>query len=63
MPGADQSIGGAAKSYTVAERRTNVFPLGYDCEAETLHRHEVPRLKGRGIYKRQAADVERLFDV
>jgi hypothetical protein len=63
VPAPDPSIVEAAKSYTVAQRRTNVFPLVYDCEAETLHRHEVPRLKGRGIYKRQAADVERLFDV
>ncbi len=63
VPSPDPSIVEAAKSYTVAQRRTNVFPLVYDCEAETLHRHEVPRLKGRGIYKRQAADVERLFEV
>jgi len=48
---------------TVARRRTNVFPIVYDCEAETLHRHEIPRLKGRGIYRRQAKDAERLFDI
>jgi len=44
----DQSVVDAARSYTVARRRTNVFPIVYDCEAETLHRHEIPRLKGRG---------------
>ncbi|MGQ3328871.1 MULTISPECIES: hypothetical protein [Halorubrum] len=59
----DQSVIDAARSYTVARRRTNVFPIVYDCEAETLHRHEIPRLKGRGIYRRQAEDVERLFEV
>lgn len=59
----DPSLVDAACSYTVARRRTNVFPMLYDCEAETLHRHEVPRLKGRGIYRRQAEDAERLFDI
>jgi hypothetical protein len=59
----DQSVVDAARSYTVARRRTNVFPIVYDCEAETLHRHEIPRLKGRGIYRRQAKDAERLFDI
>jgi hypothetical protein len=59
----DPSLVDAARSYTVARRRTNVFPMVYDCEAETLHRHEVPRLKGRGIYRRQAEDADQLFDV
>ncbi|WP_144924103.1 hypothetical protein [Halorubrum salsamenti] len=59
----DRSVIDAAKSYTVANRRTNVFPIVYDCDEETLHRHEVPRLKGRGIYRRQAEDAERLFEV
>jgi hypothetical protein len=63
VPDPDQSVVDAARSYTVARRRTNVFPIVYDCEAETLHRHEIPRLKGRGIYRRQAKDAERLFDV
>ena len=53
----------AATSYTVAERRTNVFPLVYDTDADALHIHPVPRLKGRGIYRRQADDAERLFEV
>ncbi|WP_066415866.1 hypothetical protein [Halorubrum aethiopicum] len=53
----------AATSYTVAERRTNVFPLVYDLGNERLHTHPVPRLKGRGIYRRQREDAERLFDV
>ena len=53
----------AATSYTVAERRTNVFPLVYDLESGTLHTHPVPRLKGRGIYRRQSEDADRLFDV
>ncbi|MFC7185866.1 hypothetical protein [Halorubrum yunnanense] len=59
----DPSLVDAARSYTVARRRTNVFPIVYDCEEGTLHRHEVPRLKGRGIYRRQAEDAERLFEV
>ncbi|MFC7324826.1 hypothetical protein ACFQMF_09560 [Halorubrum rutilum] len=59
----DPALVDAARSYTVARRRTNVFPIVYDREAETLHRHEVPRLKGRGIYRRQADDADRLFDV
>ncbi|WP_435095810.1 hypothetical protein [Halorubrum sp. N11] len=63
VPDPDQSLVDAARSYTVARRRTNVFPIVYDCEAETLYRHEVPRLKGRGIYRRQAEDAERLFKI
>jgi hypothetical protein len=63
VPDPDRSLVDAARSYTVARRRTNVFPLVYDCESETLYRHEVPRLKGRGIYRRQAEDAERLFEV
>lgn len=59
----DPSLVDAATSYTVARRRTNVFPLVYDCEAETLHHHEIPRLKGRGIYRRQAEDAKQLFDI
>lgn len=63
LPEPDDDIVSAATSYTVAERRTNVFPLVYDTTAETLHIHPVPRLKGRGIYRRQADDAERLFEV
>jgi len=59
----DDAVVDAACSYTVARRRTNVFPLVYDPAAEALHRHDVPRLKGRGIYRRQAEDTERLFDM
>ena len=59
----DDAFIDAACSYTVARQRTNVFPLVYDCEAETLHRHEIPRLKRRGLYRRQADDAERLFEV
>ena len=61
-PDPDASLLGAVSGFTVAKRRTNVFPLVYDTEAERLHRHEVPRLKGRGIYRRQADDAERLFE-
>jgi hypothetical protein len=63
VPDPGRSVVDAARSYTVARRRTNVFPIVYDCEAETLYRHEVPRLKGRGIYRRQATDADRLFEV
>ncbi|WP_423996515.1 hypothetical protein [Halorubrum trapanicum] len=59
----DASLLAAMNGFTVAKRRTNVFPLVYDTEAERLHCHEVPRLKGRGIYRRQADDAERLFEV
>lgn len=59
----DASVFDAMANFTVAKRRTNVFPLVYDAEAERLHRHEIPRLKGRGIYRRQADDAERLFDI
>ena len=59
----DPSLVEAARSYTVARRRTNVFPIVFDVETETLHRHEIPRLKGRGIYRRQAEDAARLFEV
>jgi hypothetical protein len=63
VPEPDASLLNAMSGFTVARRRTNVFPLVYDTAAERLHRHEVPRLKGRGIYRRQAEDAERLFDV
>lgn len=52
----------AAMSYTVAERRTSVFPLVCDATAGTLHTHPVPRLKGRGIYRRQIDDAARLLE-
>ncbi|MDB2223848.1 MULTISPECIES: hypothetical protein [Halorubrum] len=61
-PDPDASLLGAMSGFTVARGRTNVFPLVYDTAAERLHRHEVPRLKGRGIYRRQADDAERLFE-
>jgi len=63
VPDPDRSVIDAARSYTVARRRTNVFPIVYDCESTTLYRHEVPRLKGRGIYRRQENDATRLFAV
>jgi len=63
VPDPDASLLGAMSGFTVARRRTNVFPLVYDCGAERLHCHEVPRLKGRGIYRRQADDAERIFDI
>lgn len=63
VPDPDEDLVSTATDYTVAERRTNVFPLVYDAEDGTLHTHEVPRLKGRGIYQRQEEDAERLFDV
>ncbi|SFR36608.1 MULTISPECIES: hypothetical protein [Halorubrum] len=63
VPDPDASLLDAMSGFTVAKRRTNVFPLVYDTRAERLHRHEVPRLKGRGIYRRQADDAERLYDV
>jgi len=53
----------ATEEYTVADRRTSVFPLIYDLNAETLNRHDVPRLKGRGFYEKQRLDADTLFDV
>ncbi len=61
VPDPDDALVSASTEYTVAERRTNVFPLIYDTEERTLHTHPVPRLKGRGIYRRQVDDAERLF--
>lgn len=51
----------ATEGYTVADRRTNVFPLVYDLDAERLHTHAVPRLKGRGFYEKQKLDAEELL--
>lgn len=62
-PDPDDQFVETATSYTVAEQRTNVFPLVYDRADERLHTHSVPRLKGRGIYRRQINDAEELFDV
>jgi hypothetical protein len=53
----------ATEEYTVADRRTSVFPLLYDLESETLHRHPVPRLKGRGFYEKQKLDADSLFSL
>ncbi|WP_418282331.1 hypothetical protein [Halorubrum sp. DTA98] len=63
VPAPDEALVERATSYTVAKRRTNVFPLVYDRAARRLHTHSIPRLKGRGIYRRQVDDAERLFDV
>jgi len=62
VPDPPSDVVDAATSHTVAERRTNVFPLVYDATSETLHTHPVPRLKGRGIYRRQIDDAARLFE-
>jgi len=53
----------ATEEYTVADRRTSVFPLVFGLETETLHRHPVPRLKGRGFYEKQKLDAESLFSL
>lgn len=53
----------ATQEYTVADRRTSVFPLVYDLAAETLHTHAVPRLKGRGFFEKQKLDAESLFSI
>lgn len=59
----DELIEFATEEYTVADRRTSVFPLIYDLDAETLYTHTVPRLKGRGFYEKQRVDAEELFIV
>jgi hypothetical protein len=62
VPDPSSDVVDVATSYTVAKRRTNIFPLVYDATDETLHTHPVPRLKGRGIYRRQIDDAARLFE-
>jgi len=57
----DSLVEFATEEYTVADRRTNVFPLLYDLDAQTLHTHTVPRLKGRGFYEKQKFDAEDLL--
>ncbi|MWV64970.1 hypothetical protein GRS48_09085 [Halorubrum sp. JWXQ-INN 858] len=57
-----ESIATAIDDHTVADRRSCVFPLVYDLGERTLHTHPVPRLKKRGLYRRQVTDAERLFD-
>ncbi|MFD1642461.1 hypothetical protein [Halohasta litorea] len=59
----EELIEAAIEEYTVADRRTSVFPLIYDLESETLHHHPVPRLKGRGFYEKQKLDAESLFSL
>ena len=51
----------ATEEFTVANRRTNVFPMLYDLDAETLYTHTVPRLKGRGFYEKQKFDAKELL--
>jgi len=57
----DELVRFATEEYTVADRRTSIFPLIYDLESETLYKHTVPRLKGRGFYEKQKLDAESLF--
>ena len=57
----DELVRFGTEEYTVADRRTSIFPLIYDLESETLHNHTVPRLKGRGFYEKQKLDAESLF--
>lgn len=59
----DELIEFATEEYTVADRRTSVFPLLFELSTETLHLHPVPRLKGRGFYEKQKLDAESLFSV
>jgi len=59
----DDLIEFATEEYTVADRRTSVFPLLFELSTETLHLHPVPRLKGRGFYEKQKLDAESLFAV
>ena len=59
----EELIDFATEDYTVADRRTSVFPLVYDLDSETLYTHTVPRLKGRGFYEKQRIDAEELFTV
>lgn len=49
--------------FDVRERNSHVFPLVYDLSAEEIHTHPVPRIKGRGLYKKQKGDAEEYFDV
>ncbi len=51
----------ATEEYTVANRRTNVFPLLYDLSSGRLYTHTVPRLKGRGFYEKQKLDADALL--
>lgn len=57
----DELVAFATEEYTVADRRTSIFPLIYDLDTETLHKHTVPRLKGRGFYEKQKQDAESLL--
>ncbi|TQQ80918.1 hypothetical protein EGH24_07110 [Halonotius terrestris] len=57
----DDVIEFATEDFTVADRRSNVFPLVYDLTSDTLHTHNVPRLKGRGFYEKQKLDAEELL--
>jgi len=59
----DELVEFATEEYTVADRRTSVFPLLFELSTETLHLHPVPRLKGRGFYEKQKLDAESLFSV
>jgi hypothetical protein len=58
---ADKLIEFATEEFTVADRRSNVFPMLYDLDTETLHAHDVPRLKGRGFYEKQKFDADELL--
>lgn len=50
-------------NYDVRKRNSHIFPLIYDLEHDEIHTHPVPRLKSRGLYKKQKRDAEDYFDV
>jgi len=51
------------EGYDVRTRNSHVFPLIYDLEAEKVHTHSVPKLKGRRLFKKQKKDAEDFFDL
>lgn len=49
--------------YGVRKRNSHVFPLVYDLGSKEIHTHDVPRIKNRGLYKKQKRDAKEYFNL
>lgn len=59
----DDELTDWALDYDVRKRNSHVFPLVYDLADDEVHTHSVPRIKNRGLYKKQKRDAGEYFEV
>jgi len=63
VDGAEDELTDWALDYDVRKRNSHVFPLVYDLDADEIYTHPVPRIKQRGLYKKQKRDAEEHFEI